>query len=210
MMRALNLEVIILIMALMIIGCGDETAFTAKGDGGSSPSSGDSTLEDDVNQPGDDEDLNEDIDNIEVPGTRPDELAALRRCMHKWGGVPFGDEVKNFRRIFASVVVGSSTTAINDTVKTDEPELLLVYAGVNVNSEVTYNFLNPNGYYCIFVNVNVDTQLTVNLHCNAKLADSLVDVIVDSSTTDNTSRIGVHVDSDVEVVSMQPNGESCN
>lgn len=82
-------------------------------------------------------------------------------------------------------------------------------AAVNVGGAVTYNLLNPNGYYCMKVNVNVNQQLTINLHCNARLADSKVGVNVGSTVSDSTSAVGVHVNSTVNVQTVRPAGDQC-
>lgn len=146
----------------------------------------------------------------DVPGADPKDLPALKACMAKWKDNPFqGQTVQNFRRIAASVTVGGFGNAINDTTETPAPFLILIDAGVNVLGAPTYNLLNPNGYYCMKVNVNVMTSLTVKLHCNAHLADSKVDVNVLSTTNDSTSAVGVHVLSDVEVQTIRPEGDSC-
>lgn len=133
---------------------------------------------------------------------------ALRRCMVKWKNVPFSGATE-VNKIYASVAVGGMGGGINDTERTEGPRLTLVYAGVNVSSTVTYNFLNPNGYYCIKANVNVSSNLTVNLHCNARLADSAVAVNVGSNVSDATAAVGVHVGSNVVLNSIRPNGDQC-
>jgi hypothetical protein len=69
--------------------------------------------------------------------------------------------------------------------------------------------LNNNGYYCMKVNVNVSTALTVNLACNARLADNSVQVNVGSSVAGTTSGIGVNVNSNVSVQRLTPGGAAC-
>ena len=115
-----------------------------------------------------------------IPGAKPTDLDALHHCLAAWPNNPFvgTGKVDHFKEIYASVSVLSSGAAINDTESTPFPELILVDAGVNVLGSPTYNLLNKNGYYCMRVNVNVITKLGVNLHCNARLADSKVDVNV--------------------------------
>lgn len=144
-----------------------------------------------------------------IPGTSEAENAALHKCMALWGQVPFGETVKNYRKITASISVGGSGTVINDQTRTAEPYLILIVAGVNVNSNIEYNLLNPNGYYCMMANVNVNTNLDVNLHCHARLADSTLSVNVNSSVNGDTSGYGVHVNSNVEVKSVEPHGDAC-
>lgn len=131
----------------------------------------------------------------------------LRKCMEKWDSLPFDQRIQ-VRKIYASVTVGGVGNAINDTRRTSEPELVLIYAGVNVLGSVTYKLLNPNGFYCMKVNVNVLTSLNLDLHCNARLADSMVDVNV-GSEADQTASVGVHVGSIVVLNTIRPDGDSC-
>jgi hypothetical protein len=145
-----------------------------------------------------------------IPGADDDDLDALHKCLSKWQGNPFnGTQVNNFRRIAAAVTVGGFGNAVNDTEETAAPFLILIDAGVNVGGAPTYQLLNPNGYYCMKVNVNVSTAFTINLHCNARLADSKVNVNVGSTQNDTTSDIGVHVLSDVVVNAVRPEGDKC-
>ncbi len=144
-----------------------------------------------------------------IPKASNDDLAALHKCLSKWRDLPFGSTIGNYRKIYASVIVGGSGIAVRDTERTSEPFLVLITAAVNVNSQVEYELLNPNGYYCIKVGVNVNTDLDVNLHCNARLADSLVDVNVGSTTNGNTASVGVNVNSNVTVNTVRPFGDEC-
>ena len=144
-----------------------------------------------------------------LPGSSDDEVETIRRCMQKWNQNPFGNGTVNVRRIYASVNVLGVGTAINDTIRTQSPELVIIYAGVNVGGTTTWNLMNPNGWYCAKVNVNVQQTLNVNLHCNARLADSLVSVNVGSTTNSATAAVGVNVLSNVNVQSVRPQGDAC-
>ena len=148
-------------------------------------------------------------EELDIPEDDPDNLDALHKCLAKWQNLPFDPENVAYRKIAASVTVGGYGNAINDTERTDYPELVLITAGVNVGGAPVYNLMNPNGYYCIKVNVNVLTQLDVNLHCNARLADSKVNVNVGSTQNDTTSGVGVHVLSEVDVITVSPEGDDC-
>lgn len=150
-----------------------------------------------------------DPSDFDVPEASDDDLDALHKCMAHWKDLPFDRTINNYTKISASVTVGGYGLAVNDTERTDEPWLTLISAGVNVLGEPTYRLLNPNGYYCIKVNVNVSTKLTVELHCNARLADQNVNVNVLANQSDTTSAVGVHVLSDVEVVTVRPSGDDC-
>lgn len=124
--------------------------------------------------------------------------SAIKKCLKLWGNSPFS-EGSAYRTIYASVSIGSGGAAIKDHEKTEEPALILIVAGVNVFGKPKYELHNPNGWYCMVANVNVLTDLTVELHENAKLADSKVQVDV-GSTSDSTSAVGVNVGSNVKVV----------
>ncbi|MCX6124561.1 MAG: hypothetical protein NTV34_07395 [Proteobacteria bacterium] len=134
-----------------------------------------------------------------VPGVTPDETDQIRRCVMKWGQVPFVGTVSNIRRIYAAVTVGGFGNAVTDTQQTSSPSLVLIDAGVNVFGHPTYDLLNQNAYYCVKVNVNVATTLDVNLACNARLADTSVQVNVGSNVNGGTAVVGVNVGSTVTV-----------
>ncbi len=144
-----------------------------------------------------------------VPGLTPSEQVQVAQCITKWGRVPFTGTFTNVRRIKAAVSVYGIGTVINDTVQTSTPALILVDAGVNVMGNPVYNFMNNNGYYCMKVNVNVQTDLDINLACNAKLADNSVQVNVASTTNSETGVIGVNVGSNVQVTRMTSSRNEC-
>jgi hypothetical protein len=144
-----------------------------------------------------------------VPGLTPSEQVQVAQCITKWGRVPFTGTFTNVRRIKAAVSVYGIGTVINDTIQTSTPALILVDAGVNVMGNPVYNFMNNNGYYCMKVNVNVQTDLDINLACNAKLADNSVQVNVASTTNSETGVIGVNVGSNVQVTRMTSTRNEC-
>lgn len=144
-----------------------------------------------------------------VPGLTPSEQVQVAQCITKWGRVPFTGTFTNVRRIKAAVSVYGIGSVINDTVQTSSPALILVDAGVNVMGNPVYNFMNNNGYYCMKVNVNVQTDLDINLACNAKLADNSVQVNVASTTNSETGVIGVNVGSNVQVTRMTSARNEC-
>lgn len=122
---------------------------------------------------------------------------AVKACLDKWDNHPFKD-FKNYRKISASVqVLGVGKGIVDDRV-TKEPALILITAAINILGETSYELLNPNGYYCLKVDVNVQAKTNVNVHCNAGLADSKVDVGV-LSDSQPVGKVGVHVLSDVKV-----------
>jgi hypothetical protein len=145
-----------------------------------------------------------------VPGLTPSEQVQVSQCITKWGRVPFTGHFTNVKRIKAAVSVYGIGNMINDVTQTSTPALVLVDAGVNVMGNPVYNLLNNNGYYCMKVNVNVQTDFDINLACNAKLADNSVQVNVASEVDSETGVIGVNVGSTVHVTRMTPNRGTCS
>ncbi len=97
---------------------------------------------------------------------------------------------------------------IDDKAQSETPQLILIDAGVNVGGSPIYNLKNQNGYYCMKVGVNVNTSLIVNLACNARLADSRLQVKVNSAGSGNDAGIGVNVGSQVTVRTVDQNGQT--
>ncbi|MEZ4743778.1 MAG: hypothetical protein R3B45_15255 [Bdellovibrionota bacterium] len=148
------------------------------------------------------------IDHI-IPDATPEELESLKSCLANFKDSPFEETITNFKKIKASINIGGSGTAINDTTHTDEPELILIAAAINVGSKVTYNLLNPNGYYCMMLNTNIKSKLTINLDCRAQVADSALSIQIKSSGNEAPSVLGVNVKSDVQVNDIRPEGSKC-
>lgn len=144
-----------------------------------------------------------------VPDLTPAEGAQLSKCLAKWGSVPFQGTLSNVRRIKAAVTVLGIGVALNDTVQTSSPMLTIIAAGVNVLGSPVYNLKNENGYYCMAVNVNVKTNLTINSGCKTHIADNSVQVNVLSTTNATSSVVGVNVLSSVLVQSSNPSGQTC-
>lgn len=136
------------------------------------------------------------------------DVDALNKCLAKWKEVPFPPNVTDYKKI-VSVTVGGYGVPVNDTVATTDPVLVLVVAGVNVGGAPVMNLLNPNAYYCMMVGVNVDTDLTVNLHCGAHLADPAINVNVGSEQDGQNALIGVDVNSKITVNTLRPDGAAC-
>ena len=128
-----------------------------------------------------------------------DDDLAINKCLEKFGSHPFDrNQVKAYRKISASVQVLGAGNTVKDTDATPGPALILISAAVNVLGSAEYQLLNPNGYYCLKVDVNVLANSTINLHCNAKLADNKVGVNVGSSG-ETAGRVGVNVGSEVTI-----------
>jgi hypothetical protein len=136
-----------------------------------------------------------------VPGLSGDsaEMTAIGKCMTSWSAIK-PQKFTQVRKVYASVAVLSSGTAIKDEVATDGPALVLIYAGVNVLGDAKWELRNPNGWYCVVTNVNVLANLTVQIAREAKLTDSAVKVdVLNGSNTADTAGVGVNVGSNVKV-----------
>jgi len=134
-----------------------------------------------------------------IGGFTDEDRIALDTCLKKWG-VATGQspDMNNVKRIRAAVSVLGRGTVIEDTVVTSAPQLILIDAAVNVLGSTQYNLLNPNGWYCLKVGVNVRAAVTVNLHQNARLADTSTSVGV-RSEGQTAGQVSVNVGSTVRV-----------
>jgi hypothetical protein len=188
----------IVLSAAVSTGCGDSSF-----GGGSSKKAGSSqnaghTSDDSKSLDGSKDGGN---DEIKLPKDPTKEQEAIGKCLAAWGsGNPFANAAfTDYRKISASVnVLGSGGYAIEDTEITEGPKLILVKASVSVLGETNYLLLNPNGWYCFMVDVNVLSKTTVDLQCKAKLADSRVAVNVLSKPA-STAAVGVNALSSVKV-----------
>ncbi len=136
--------------------------------------------------------------DVEITPPTEQEKSDIQKCAKAWGQEP-PTSFEVVRKIKASVSVGSSGVTLRDEANTSGPVLTLLYAGVNVGGTPTWELLNPKGWYCIVVNVNVGTKLTVKISKDAKLADSKVAVNVGSQVDGTTAAVGVNVGSEITV-----------
>lgn len=137
---------------------------------------------------------------MDPPENANREQEAIGRCLKIWGKTPYDRSVyESYRKISAAVTVfGGGGNAIEDTEVTDGPALVVVSASVNVLGTANYVLMNPNGWYCMMVDVNVKAATNIQVQCKAKLADSRVQVNVGSDASPSAA-IGVNVLSDVQV-----------
>lgn len=105
---------------------------------------------------------------------------SVATCLQAWGDKhPFKDRAQiKFRVIQTNVKVLGVGNNINDTAKTDYPQIILVKPGVNVMSEMSMDLMNPNGWYCLSARVNVMGRSTINLACETHLASTTGSVTV--------------------------------
>ena len=118
--------------------------------------------------------------------TQDEGSIAIDNCLKAWGKHPFGANPK-FRSLPVTVKVFGIGTPNIDSVKTSEPDLVLVKAGVNVMGGTTIDLRNPNGWYCFVTNVNVMGKMKIKAACSAHLAQSHDGVTVMGADSTNKS-----------------------
>src|SRR5579872_273547 len=79
--------------------------------------------------------------------SKEDPKQDIDACLRAWGTHPFGKNPP-FRTLKSNVKVVGVGANTKDTVVTENPELVLVSASVNVMSKQTFELRNPNGWYC--------------------------------------------------------------
>lgn len=130
--------------------------------------------------------------------------ASIERCLKQWPGHPFvAGGVYSVRKISFAFSLGGLTLGGNDG-PTPAPKLVLLDNSVNVGlpglgGVSTYNFLNPNGYYCVKSQVNVLASVNINLHCQARMASSESQFSVLSNISGEPAQNQVNILSNVAV-----------
>jgi signal peptidase I len=144
-----------------------------------------------------------------IPDARNLELDPLHRCLKLLGkNNPFDSEITDFKRLIAINAMGLGVS-INDTEETADPQLVLIRAALNYKSKATYNLLNPNGYYCMMLGVNFESDLSVNLHCNAYLVSASVSLDLGSQSDSAMAGLGVNILSSTRLNIIRPPGVQC-
>ena len=105
---------------------------------------------------------------------------AAKKCIASWGSKsPFHNIGKTrFRVIESGGSLFGMGGDITDSTKTAYPQLIVVNAAANVMGKAYFNFLNPNGWYCLNGNVTVMGKTTITLACKAALANTSNSTIV--------------------------------
>lgn len=175
-------------------GCGDNTFGGGSGKTGGG-STGDTKKSEDALPSEGESKL-----SMDPPEGATPEQEAIGKCLKAWGDSPFDASIYDkYRVVHAAVTVfGGGGNAVEDTQATEGPELVVVQASVNVLGSANYVLMNPNGWYCLMVNVNVKAKTDIQVQCKAKLADSRVEVDVGSKASP-AAAVGVNVLSDVQV-----------
>lgn len=160
--------------------------------------------------------------NIEISADQNTET--IKKCLSLWGNHPFKKVTgANYKRLASPVAfLGLQIGKIDDTFETKEDFLIVVDVGVNIGSQVTYNLMNPKGWYCLKANITagVDSATPattkINLHCSAKLAKSDLALNVDSqkgtvgiNQGNGAGQFGIAIDGTVTLNQTATGGGSC-
>jgi hypothetical protein len=186
------------VVVFLLTSCGESTFGGSSSNRSGKPTASASKTEDNIKDK--DPDSNSDGSKIKIK-----EHEAIGKCLAAWGSKnPFGDKAyTDYRKISAAVsILGSGGYAVEDREVTASPKLILVSASVSVLGSTNYMLMNPNGWYCFMVDVNVLSKVNVDLQCKAKLADTRVAVNVLSKPS-STAAVGVNVMSSVTVNRME-------
>ena len=99
-------------------------------------------------------------------------LEAVRACLASWPDHPFDANNPSYRSVSGGVKIFGIGDDINESVPTENPELVLIRPNVSIMTGSSMTLMNPNGWYCLSSKVNVMASSTINLHCKAHLASS--------------------------------------
>ncbi len=102
---------------------------------------------------------------------RADDVEEIKTCLAHWGKSPFKVD-SPFRVVTTRVKVMGIGGDVDESTKTDKPELVLIRPAVAVMSKSILNLRNPNGWYCIKGEVAVMGKMEINLDCHAHFTSS--------------------------------------
>ena len=186
------------VAVFLLTSCGESSFGGSSSNRSGKPTAGASKTEDNTKDQGSDS-------TADTSKMKNKEHEVIGKCMAAWGSNnPFGDKAyTDYRKISAAVsILGNGGYAVEDREATANPKLILVSASVSVLGSTNYLLMNPNGWYCFMVDVNVLSKVNVDLQCKAKLADTRVAVNVLSKPS-STAAVGVNVLSSVTVNRME-------
>ena len=114
------------------------------------------------------------------PGTSQINADAIAHCLASWGANnPFGpNKTTADATLDVSVKVGNISAPINDITVTAQPRLVLIPAVGSIAGIMTYNLLNPNGWYCLMADVHIGSSAWINIKSGAHLSENGVDGLV--------------------------------
>lgn len=95
----------------------------------------------------------------------------IKICLDHWGKTPFGDKPE-FRVVGGKVKVMGIGGNIDESKKTEKPELVLLRPAVTVMAKTVIDLRNPNGWYCLKGETAVMGKMQINLDCHAHMASS--------------------------------------
>lgn len=127
------------------------------------------------------------------------ESDAIRKCVNLWGTVPFKVvKPENVKVMNVNIGIGGGLfgdksplsaigNALNfgstkDLESTTDPRLIIIPLSVNIGGSVTFELMNPNGWYCMKTAVGAKSNLNIKLNCTAKLAQSDLGISLDTKT----------------------------
>lgn len=143
-------------------------------------------------------------------GLSSGDKAIVESCLAGWPGNPFAGAAKVDFKEIKPVSTTGQITSINDDLATQGPQLILIDGITNVGSILTYNFMNPNGYYCLKHNSDTGTILKINLACSAYLAGPDTGVAIGSiGSIPALTHTGTNVGSIVQLARVTSNGAAC-
>lgn len=94
----------------------------------------------------------------------------VETCLKQWGDHPFQDAKRvRFRVIEPDVKIFGLGGNVVDVAETSYPQLIYIRPAVSVMSKVTYELMNPNGWYCFKSKVNVMGKSVIKAACNAHI-----------------------------------------
>ncbi len=101
---------------------------------------------------------------------------AINQCIAAWGAKsPFPKGTPPDKVFSTGVkVFGVGKAAVDEEV-TAKPSLILVRPAVNVLGKSTLRLANPKGWYCFRSNVTVMGKITIQAHCDARIASARED-----------------------------------
>lgn len=118
-----------------------------------------------------------------------DAQKVISDCLALWPSHPFKNpKDRSFRTFAPTVNIIGLGGEIKDDVVTSYPQIILVKPSINVLTKTRFQLLNPNGWYCLRVNINVLSKNAIDLHCQAHIADSVAGFAVMGSHKDGTGR----------------------
>ena len=109
--------------------------------------------------------------NLVEEGTIPEPLG---NCLQQWGpeNTPFDEGAV---RQYLSLNFNGDDVSYKDIFMTDEPKLTFLEITADEVDDINLRLMNPNGWYCLNVAVTTMDDLTIKVHCEAKILQSILE-----------------------------------